>query len=380
MKVLIAEDDAVTRRILENAVARLGHEPILAVDGQEAWERLQCKAIDVVISDWQMPRLDGPSLCRQVRAARDRPYVYFIFLSVLEDCEHALAGMRVGADDYLTKPLDGNDLQARLIAAERVTSLHHRLRRREAERERMLCRRDALLRVARRLAAEGECRLMLGQLLAEVVAALDVDAAVVYRWDERDAQLAELQATREAPGEASGDDRAREAAVLAVERREPVVLTTRPERNDELLSPTALIQVAVPLLHEGRVLGALAVVSEDGRRSFDGEDLESLELLAGVASAGLVGLERAQLKGVMLASRTIQHELNNHLAVASGYAECIAADPALPQHLRELATLSVEGVLRAAEVLTRLQNVNRIQETNWGELVPTTLDLTASVD
>ena len=110
MKVLIAEDDAVTRRILENAVARLGHEPVSVVDGQEAWERLQCEAIDVVISDWQMPRLDGPALCRLVRAAQDRPYVYFIFLSVLEDFEHALAGMRAGADDYLPKPLAGDDL------------------------------------------------------------------------------------------------------------------------------------------------------------------------------------------------------------------------------------------------------------------------------
>lgn len=336
-----------------------------------------------------MPRLDGPALCRLLRAAQDRPYVYFIFLSILEDFEHALAGMRAGADDYLPKPLDGDDLQARLIAAERVTGLHRRLRRREAERERMLCRRDALLRVARRLAAEGEPRLMLGQLLAEAVAALDVDAAAVYAWDERAASLVELHATRGA-SDAGGDDagdgdvRARDAAVLAVERRQPVVLSSAPKcgpaRGDDLLARPDWAQIAAPLLHDGRVLGALAVLSEHGRRSFDGEDLETLELLAGVASAALVGLERAQLKGVMLASRTIQHELNNHLAIASGYAECIAADPALPAHLHELADLSVEGVMRAAEILTRLQRVTRIQETDWGELVPPTLDLAASVD
>ena len=379
MKVLIAEDDAVTRRILENAVVRLGHEPILAVDGQEAWERLQCEAIDVVIIDWQMPRLDGAGLCRRVRATQDRTYVYFIFLSILEDVEHVLAGMRAGADDYLPKPLDRHDLQVRLVAAERVTGLHRRLRRREAERERMLCRREALLRVARRLAAEGESRLMLGQLLAEVVAALDVDAAAVYAADERSAQLVELQATRGPADRRQDAERVHEAARLAVERREPVVLTSGPARGDGMHTRPHWVEVAAPLLHDGRVLGALTVLSEDGRRSIDGEDLEMLELLAGVASAALVGLERSQLKGVMLASSTIQHELNNHLAIASGYADCLASDLDLPPHLRELAEQTVEGVMRAAEVLTRLQKVTRIQETDWGELVPPTLDLTASI-
>jgi DNA-binding response OmpR family regulator len=127
MRVLIAEDSPLERGMLQDAVGVLGHECLAAADGAEAWQ-LYCEVgADVVISDWMMPAVDGLELCRRVRA-EDRPtYTYFIFLTRLEDRPHALLGMQAGADDYLAKPLDLDELQLRLIAASRVTALHRRL-------------------------------------------------------------------------------------------------------------------------------------------------------------------------------------------------------------------------------------------------------------
>ena len=85
MRVLIADDSAMTRRVLAGAVTRLGHETIEAEDGLQAWEIYRQQGADVIISDWMMPRLDGPMLCRRVRAHLDRPYTYFVLLTVLEE-------------------------------------------------------------------------------------------------------------------------------------------------------------------------------------------------------------------------------------------------------------------------------------------------------
>ena len=131
MKALIAEDDAVSRMILQRAVQKLGHEVLAAEDGDTAWD-LYCADpdVDVVISDWMMPGVDGLELCRRVRAEErgdDRGYTYFIFLTALGDREHLLQGLEAGADDYLSKPLDRDELEMRLTSALRVTDLHRRL-------------------------------------------------------------------------------------------------------------------------------------------------------------------------------------------------------------------------------------------------------------
>lgn len=128
MKILIAEDDKISRLILQRAVESLGHE-VLAADGAAAWSAFQATSgIDVVISDWMMPGLSGLDLCTRVRAAdHDGGYTFFIFLTALEDDEHLLEGMDAGADDFLSKPLNRDELRARLVAARRVTNLHRQL-------------------------------------------------------------------------------------------------------------------------------------------------------------------------------------------------------------------------------------------------------------
>ncbi len=138
MKVLIAEDDPISRTILKKSVEKFGHECLVAEDGEKAWELFQkTQEVDVVISDWMMPGIDGLELCRRVRAVNNDLYTFFIFLTALGDRAHLLQGMQAGADDYLTKPLDREELQVRLIAASRVNSLHRQLneKRRQLEAE-----------------------------------------------------------------------------------------------------------------------------------------------------------------------------------------------------------------------------------------------------
>jgi two-component system, cell cycle response regulator len=157
VRVLVAEDDAVSRLILRRSLERLGHECVVASDGEEAWQSFQAGPVDVIISDWLMPGLDGIELCRRVRDSRTTAYTYFVFMTSLDDKRHFLTGMEAGADDYLTKPIDVEALQARLIAAARLTSLHQRLHEQNGELARLskesheAARTDALTMIGNRL-------------------------------------------------------------------------------------------------------------------------------------------------------------------------------------------------------------------------------------
>jgi diguanylate cyclase (GGDEF)-like protein len=139
---------------------RLGHECSVVGDGAEAWALYQSQHPDVVISDWVMPGLSGPELCKNIRDEPTGDYPYFIMISVQDAREKVLEGMGAGADDYLVKPLDPGDLQARLIAAERVTALHSRLAHQRSELENLnreledIVRRDPLTGLGNRRALE----------------------------------------------------------------------------------------------------------------------------------------------------------------------------------------------------------------------------------
>jgi diguanylate cyclase (GGDEF)-like protein len=127
MQVLIVEDDAMSRRILQRSVERLGHQCLLAEDGEEAFDLYTNNHPEVIISDWVMPKMDGLTLCRKIRDIDEQAYPYFIVITSKTEQSHRLEGMEAGADDYLMKPLDTEDLHLRLVAAQRVTTLHQRL-------------------------------------------------------------------------------------------------------------------------------------------------------------------------------------------------------------------------------------------------------------
>jgi diguanylate cyclase (GGDEF)-like protein len=127
VKILVVDDEPRSRRLVEAAVARLGHHATVAEDGEAAWQCYNHDPPDVLITDLLMPRVDGLELCRRVRADARASYTYIILVTGLSDRQDVMGGMEAGADDYLIKPVDLFDLQMRLIAAQRVTDLHAQL-------------------------------------------------------------------------------------------------------------------------------------------------------------------------------------------------------------------------------------------------------------
>jgi two-component system cell cycle response regulator len=157
LKVLIADDSAVPRLILEKTLASLGHQTASASDGAEAWSRFQAFQPDVVLSDWQMPGMDGIELCRRIRALEADRYTYFVLLTAMTELAHAVTAMTAGADDFMVKPLDRSRLEATLISARRVTALHDQLHDQQADLVRLNgllyddARRDPLTLLGNRL-------------------------------------------------------------------------------------------------------------------------------------------------------------------------------------------------------------------------------------
>lgn len=127
MRILVADDDATSRVLLKAMAAKLGHDCLVASDGSSAWELLQNGDIDVLLTDWMMPGMDGPELCRRVRDEVTDTYTYIVIVTGLTDPEQILEGMNAGADDYIVKPVNSLDVQTCLVAAERVTTLHRQV-------------------------------------------------------------------------------------------------------------------------------------------------------------------------------------------------------------------------------------------------------------
>ena len=117
MKVLIADDDQISRMITKAAVEQSGHECIVAEDGDSAWQLYQEHSPEAVVTDLMMPGLNGLDLCRAIRAAEEDSYTYIILVTSHGSRKDVLAGMEAGADDYVTKPLDPFSLHIRLLAA-----------------------------------------------------------------------------------------------------------------------------------------------------------------------------------------------------------------------------------------------------------------------
>ncbi len=147
MRILVADDEPTSRLIAETALRSLGHECRTVSDGAEAWEAFRSDRPDVVISDWMMPGLSGLELCRNIRADVIGSYTYFIMVTSQGGLDEILEGMSGGVDDYLIKPLDPDDLQARLIGAARITALHRQL---DDQRTRLEGLNDELTAIARR--------------------------------------------------------------------------------------------------------------------------------------------------------------------------------------------------------------------------------------
>jgi diguanylate cyclase (GGDEF)-like protein len=137
MKILIAEDDPVSRRLLEAKLVKWGYDVVVTCDGDEALKALRTKdAPKLAILDWMMPGVDGVEICGMMRREAREPYIYIILLTALHRDEDLVAGMEAGADDYITKPFIANELRVRLRAGRRIIDLQNELiNAREALRE-----------------------------------------------------------------------------------------------------------------------------------------------------------------------------------------------------------------------------------------------------
>ena len=136
MKILVAEDDPASRAILVKQLERFGHATVLVSDGEEAWAAfLAHPELECVITDWEMPKTSGPDLCRRIRSGEGRPWAYVLLLTSKEAKAELVEGLLAGADEFMTKPFDGEVLRARLHTAERVLELEHRLQARVRELE-----------------------------------------------------------------------------------------------------------------------------------------------------------------------------------------------------------------------------------------------------
>ncbi len=136
MKVLIADDDPVSRRLLESYLRKWEYEVEVTTDGEQAWQRIQDGEFPIVICDWMMPKVDGPELIRRIREQGQNGYIYTILLTSKSNKGDFVEGMQSGADEFVSKPFDHDELHARLRAAERIVNLERSLRAAKAVVER----------------------------------------------------------------------------------------------------------------------------------------------------------------------------------------------------------------------------------------------------
>ena len=146
--VLVVDDQAMQRMIVRRTLQKLGHRVVEASCGEDALEVLRREPVDLVISDWMMEGIDGVELCRSLRALSELPYIYFILMSSRDTREDLLAGLNAGADDFLRKPLDFDELAVRIRSGQRLLELQWSLNERNKLLNDALSRIDADIRAA----------------------------------------------------------------------------------------------------------------------------------------------------------------------------------------------------------------------------------------
>jgi two-component system NtrC family sensor kinase len=155
VKILIAEDEVVSRHLLQAYLQQWGHQVTAAVDGMEAWRLFQEEDFPLVLSDWVMPQMDGLELIRHIRACPNGAFTYIILLTARTQKQDVIEGLEAGANDFVTKPFDRGELRVRVRAGERIVEL-----------ERALAAQNRALREAQAALVQTEKLASLGQLAA----------------------------------------------------------------------------------------------------------------------------------------------------------------------------------------------------------------------
>ncbi len=129
MEILILDDDPLVRELLQMALEDEGHHILEATDGQQAWTLLNERPVQLLITDWMLPTVQGPELIKRIRGGNFSRYIYIVLLTARTSKKDVLAGLAAGADDYLTKPFDVDEMRARIAIGRRILELETRLRR-----------------------------------------------------------------------------------------------------------------------------------------------------------------------------------------------------------------------------------------------------------
>lgn len=161
MKILIAEDDPVSRQIIERTLQNWGHEVIVTENGLDAWDAFQKEDIRFAVLDWMMPDIDGVELCKRIREMEKDAYTYLILLTAKSQKYDIVQGLKSGADDYIIKPFNHDELHSRISTGERILSLEEKLASRiaEIEESNTRMRKDILAasRIQKNLLPEESC-------------------------------------------------------------------------------------------------------------------------------------------------------------------------------------------------------------------------------
>lgn len=177
MKILVADDSALMQRLLLRSLEKWSYEAIVAADGAEAWERFQQDRFPIVLTDWMMPNVDGLELIRRIRDSQPDGYVYIILLTAKTEKEDLVTAMDAGADDFLTKPFDQEELRVRVREGERIIRLEQTL----AEQNRQLRDTQAALVQSEKLASLGQLAAGMAHEINNPVAYVANNLAVLRR-------------------------------------------------------------------------------------------------------------------------------------------------------------------------------------------------------
>lgn len=239
----------------------------------------------------------------------------------------------------------------------------------------------ALLRLARLLAEEPDPEQILQSVIAEAISLVGGNRGHMRRWDPDRHVLvavASMPPHRLIYGEiAPGEGLSGRAA----ERNEPLLLRDYVGREGAITRPgrdKLSAAVAVPLRLDTHLIGTLYVASDEPQVQFTEEDAQSVMVLGSLATAALIGQERARLGGALLAARTAAHELNNQLALTVGYSEMVAKQPELSSGTQEMAREALRGARTAAVTVVRLQQMTHLEEIEMGAPGGAVLDLERS--
>lgn len=133
MNILVVEDNPTTLTLFEESLVAWGYTVYTAENGKEAWNSIEKNAVDIVVSDWVMPEVDGVELCKRIRNEGTEDYVYFILVTSQDSKEDLINGLEAGVDDYLTKPINIEELKARVEIGKRLVELERKALRRYDE-------------------------------------------------------------------------------------------------------------------------------------------------------------------------------------------------------------------------------------------------------